>query len=196
MIRTLVLCDSSHGHVRALAQAQAEGVRSVPRTRADVRRIPETVPLAVRERAGFQADDTLEIAIADLTDCDAILLGTPTHFGTMAGADGDRTFVLQDSQVRLTEVLVDDASAAGFEAEAFRRGLSDPRTRQAVAADRALAQRLQVRQVPSVHGRGTGGWLRNGSIEQAREQVRARIDRVGARPTPARRQAQAEARRP
>lgn len=86
MTRILVLYYSSYGHVRALAQAQAEGARSVPRTRVDVRRIPETVPLAVRERAGFQADDTPEIAVADLTDYDAIILGTPTHFGTMAGA--------------------------------------------------------------------------------------------------------------
>ena len=86
MTRILVLYYSSYGHVRALAQAQPEGTRSVPRTRVDVRRIPETVPLAVRERAGFQADDTPEIAVADLTDYDAIILGTPTHFGTMAGA--------------------------------------------------------------------------------------------------------------
>jgi NAD(P)H dehydrogenase (quinone) len=86
MTRILVLYYSSYGHVKALAQAQAEGAGSVPRTRVDVRRIPETVPQAVRERAGFQADDTPEIAVADLTNYDAIILGTPTHFGTMAGA--------------------------------------------------------------------------------------------------------------
>jgi NAD(P)H dehydrogenase (quinone) len=86
MTRILVLYYSSYGHVRALAQAQAEGARSVPRARVDVRRVPETVPLAVRERAGFQVDDTPEIGVADLTDYDAIILGTPTHFGTMAGA--------------------------------------------------------------------------------------------------------------
>jgi NAD(P)H dehydrogenase (quinone) len=86
MTRILVLYYSSYGHVQALAQAQAEGARSLPRTRVDVRRIPETVPQAVRERAGFQADDTPEIAVGDLPDYDAIILGTPTHFGTMAGA--------------------------------------------------------------------------------------------------------------
>lgn len=86
MTRILVLYYSSYGHVRALAQAQAEGARSVPRTQVDVRRVPETVPLAVRERAGFQADDTPDIGVADLTHYDAIILGTPTHFGTMAGA--------------------------------------------------------------------------------------------------------------
>ncbi len=86
MTRILVLYYSSHGHVRSLARAQAEGARSVPRTRVDVRRVPETVPLAVRERAGFQADDTPEIGVAELPSYDAIILGTPTHFGTMAGA--------------------------------------------------------------------------------------------------------------
>ena len=86
MTRLLVLYYSSHGHVRALAQAQAEGARSVRGVQVDLRRVPETVPLAVRERAGFQADDTPEAAVADLADYDAIVLGTPTHFGTMAGA--------------------------------------------------------------------------------------------------------------
>lgn len=86
MTRLLVLYYSSHGHVRALAQAQAEGARSVRGVQVDVRRVPETVPLAVRERAGFQADDTPEADVADLPGYDAIVLGTPTHFGTMAGA--------------------------------------------------------------------------------------------------------------
>jgi hypothetical protein len=50
-----------------------------------------------------------------------------------------------------------------------------------VAADRALAQQMQVRQVPSVHVRETGGWLRNGSLPELREQVQAQIDQVGIR---------------
>lgn len=86
MTRILVLYYSSYGHVRALAEAEAEGARSVPGVQVDLRRVPETVPLPVRERAGFQPDDTPELAIEDLPQYDAIILGTPTHFGTMAGA--------------------------------------------------------------------------------------------------------------
>jgi len=57
MTRILVLYYSSYGHVRALAEAQAEGARSVSGVQVDLRRVPETVPLAVRERAGFQPAD-------------------------------------------------------------------------------------------------------------------------------------------
>ena len=86
MTRILVLYYSSYGHVRALAEAEVEGARSVPGVQVDLRRVPETVPLSVRQRAGFQTDDTPEMAVEELPQYDAIILGTPTHFGTMAGA--------------------------------------------------------------------------------------------------------------
>ncbi|MFW2542943.1 NAD(P)H:quinone oxidoreductase [Primorskyibacter sp. 2E107] len=85
MTRILVLYYSSYGHVRTLAQAEAEGARGVPGTAVDIRRIPETVPDAVRRTAGYLPDDTPEAAPADLAHYDGILLGTPTRFGMMAG---------------------------------------------------------------------------------------------------------------
>lgn len=48
MTRILVLYYSSYGHVRALAQAEAEGARSVPGTHVDIRRVPETVSQEIR----------------------------------------------------------------------------------------------------------------------------------------------------
>lgn len=84
MTRVLVLYYSSYGHVRTLAHAEAEGARSLPGVTVDIRRVPETVPQAVREAAGYIQDDTPEAAVADLVDYDAIILGTPTRFGTMA----------------------------------------------------------------------------------------------------------------
>ncbi len=85
MTRVLILYYSSYGHVRALAQAEAEGARSVPGTIVTVRRIPETVPEAVRRRSGYVEDDTPEAQIGDLVEHDAIIVGTPTRFGLMAG---------------------------------------------------------------------------------------------------------------
>lgn len=85
MTRVLVLYYSSYGHVRALALAEAEGARSVPGTHVDVRRVPETVPEAIRQKAGFAVDNTPEAAPADLAAYDAIIFGTPTRFGLMAG---------------------------------------------------------------------------------------------------------------
>lgn len=85
MTRILVLYYSSYGHVRALAEAEAEGARSVPGTRVEVRRVPETVPEAVRRTAGYAADDTPVASPADLEAYDGLILGTPTRFGMMAG---------------------------------------------------------------------------------------------------------------
>lgn len=85
MTRILVLYYSSYGHVRALAQAEAEGARRVPGSYVDIRRVPETVPDDIRKSAGFTADDTPVARPADMEDYDAIIFGTPTRFGMMAG---------------------------------------------------------------------------------------------------------------
>jgi NAD(P)H dehydrogenase (quinone) len=84
MTRVLVLYYSSYGHVRALAQAEAAGARSVPGTLVDVKRVPETVPQAARASAGYIDDDTSVAQVQDLARYDAILIGTPTRFGMMA----------------------------------------------------------------------------------------------------------------
>jgi NAD(P)H dehydrogenase (quinone) len=85
MTRILVLYYSSYGHVRALAEAEAAGALSVPGTTVDLRRVPETVPEAVRESAGYVDDDTPVAAPDDLAAYDGIIFGTPTRFGMMAG---------------------------------------------------------------------------------------------------------------
>ncbi|GKY88437.1 NAD(P)H:quinone oxidoreductase [Sinisalibacter aestuarii] len=85
MTRILVLYYSSYGHVRALARAEAEGARSVAGTQVDIRRVPETVPAALRKSAGYVDDDTPTATPADLADYDAVIVGTPTRFGMMAG---------------------------------------------------------------------------------------------------------------
>lgn len=85
MTRILVLYYSSYGHVRALAQAEAEGARSIAGTLVDIRRIPETVPEPVRRAAGYVDDDTPVATPADLAAYDGIIFGTPTRFGMMAG---------------------------------------------------------------------------------------------------------------
>lgn len=85
MTRILVLYYSSYGHVRALAEAEAEGALSVAGTLVDIRRIPETVPEPVRRAAGYVDDDTPVATPADLAAYDGIIFGTPTRFGMMAG---------------------------------------------------------------------------------------------------------------
>lgn len=84
MTRILVLYYSSYGHVRALAEAEAEGARGVPGVHVDVKRVPETVPEGVRKAAGYVDDDTPVAAPDDMAKYDAIIFGTPTRFGMMA----------------------------------------------------------------------------------------------------------------
>lgn len=85
MTRVLILYYSSWGHVRALAEAEAEGARSVPGTVVDVRRVPELVPDGVRQAEGYDDDPTPLAKPADLAAYDAIIFGTPARFGLMAG---------------------------------------------------------------------------------------------------------------
>jgi len=85
MTRVLVLYYSSYGHIRALAQAEAEGARSVPGTFVDLRRVPNTLPEEIRQKAGFAEDDTPVAMPADLAAYDAVIIGTPGLFGMMSG---------------------------------------------------------------------------------------------------------------
>lgn len=85
MRKVLVLYYSSYGHIEAMAQAQAEGVGSVPGMQVVVKRVPELVPLEVAKASGFRLDQPAPIAAVDeLADYDAIIFGTPTRFGNMA----------------------------------------------------------------------------------------------------------------
>lgn len=85
MTRLLILNYSSWGHVRALAQTEAEGARGVPGTIVDIRRVPELVPDAVRQAEGYDDDPTPLAKPVDLAGYDAIIIGTPARFGLMAG---------------------------------------------------------------------------------------------------------------
>ncbi|WBH16177.1 NAD(P)H:quinone oxidoreductase [Sphingomonas radiodurans] len=82
MTKVLVLYYSSYGHLATMADAVAEGARAGG-AEVDVRRVPETAPKEVAEKAGFRVDDTHpEIeGVNALADYDAIIIGAPTRFG-------------------------------------------------------------------------------------------------------------------
>lgn len=86
MVRILVVYYSSYGHVERLAAAQAEGAARVPGASVALRRVPETLSAAAATAMGFRLDQPAPLATPDeLADYDAILFGTPTRFGNMAG---------------------------------------------------------------------------------------------------------------
>jgi NAD(P)H dehydrogenase (quinone) len=85
MTRVLVLYYSSWGHVETMAEAVAEGARSLEGVRVDVKRVPELVPPAVAASARYKTDQRAPLARPEeLADYDAIVFGTPTRFGNMA----------------------------------------------------------------------------------------------------------------
>jgi len=85
MVKVLVLYYSTYGHVESMAEAVAEGARSVPGAAVTVKRVPELMPLEVAQRAGVKLDQAAAIAKpTELAEYDAILIGTPTRYGRMA----------------------------------------------------------------------------------------------------------------
>ena len=85
MPKVLVLYHSTYGHIEAMAQAEAEGARSISGAQVDIRRVPELVPEEIARTSGYKLDQAAPVAtIADLESYDAIIVGCGTRFGRMA----------------------------------------------------------------------------------------------------------------
>jgi NAD(P)H dehydrogenase (quinone) len=94
MAKVLVLYYSMYGHIETMAGAIAEGAKSVAGTTVSVKRVPETIPPELAKQFGAKLDQAAPVATVDeLPDYDAIIFGTPTRFGNMAGQM--RTFLDQ-----------------------------------------------------------------------------------------------------
>jgi NAD(P)H dehydrogenase (quinone) len=105
MTKVLVLYYSSYGHVETMANAVAEGARSVAGTEVAVKRVPELMPREVAEKAYVKLDQAAPIAtVEELAEYDAIIFGTPTRFGNMAGQM--RTFLDQTGGLWMKGALV------------------------------------------------------------------------------------------
>jgi len=86
MTKVLVLYYSMYGHIETMANKVAEGARSVDGVEVTVKRVPETMDNEAFKAAGGKVDQDASVATpAELGDYDAIIVGTPTRFGNMAG---------------------------------------------------------------------------------------------------------------
>ncbi|PJD94000.1 MAG: NAD(P)H:quinone oxidoreductase [Legionella sp.] len=105
MAKILVLYYSMYGHVEQLAQAVAEGAKAIPGCQVDVMRVPETIPEEYARNMGVKMDQKAPVAKPeDLAQYDAILFGTPTRFGNMAGQM--RTFLDQTGKLWVDGALI------------------------------------------------------------------------------------------
>ena len=89
-MKVLIVYYSLYGHTHRMAEAIAEGVRTVEGAEVELRRVPETLPPDVIEKMGAaEAQKTLTsvptASVDDLVSADAIIFGTPTRFGNMCG---------------------------------------------------------------------------------------------------------------
>ena len=64
MAKVLVLYYSSYGHIETMAKAVAEGAREAG-AEVDIKRVPETAPLEVAQKAHFKLDQDAPVATVD-----------------------------------------------------------------------------------------------------------------------------------
>jgi NAD(P)H dehydrogenase (quinone) len=89
-MKLLVVYYSLYGHVHRLAEAVAEGARSVPGVEVDIRRVPETLSPEALVKMGAVESQAAQshvpvCTVDELGRADAIMFGTPTRFGNMCG---------------------------------------------------------------------------------------------------------------
>jgi NAD(P)H dehydrogenase (quinone) len=89
MTKIKIVFYSTYGHVYTMAEAIAEGARTVEGCSVELLQVPELMPDDLLEkhgakvaRAGFAHIPTATVDA--LADADAIIFGTPTRFGNMA----------------------------------------------------------------------------------------------------------------
>ena len=84
MTKVLILYHSSYGHIERMAKAVAEGAAEAGAEVA-IRRVPELMTEEHARQAGMKWQQDAQLArVEELTDYDAIIVGTPTRFGNMA----------------------------------------------------------------------------------------------------------------
>jgi NAD(P)H dehydrogenase (quinone) len=89
-MKVLVVYYSMHGHINRMAEAIAEGAKTVKGAEVVLRRVPETLPQEVLVAMGaVEAQKKFEnipiASVDELATADAVIFGTPTRFGNMCG---------------------------------------------------------------------------------------------------------------
>ena len=120
MPKILVLYHSTYGHVEAMAEAVAEGARSVEGAVVDIKRVEELVPEELARKSGYKLDQAAPIAkVDDLAGYDAVIVGAGTRYGTAASQM--RNFLDQTGGLWMKGALVGKVGSA-FTSTATQHG--------------------------------------------------------------------------
>ena len=84
LLKILVLYYSRHGATRKLAELIAQGIESVAGCEAVLRTVPAVSTVAEATEPAIPTSGAPYVEAADLDDCAALALGSPTRFGNMA----------------------------------------------------------------------------------------------------------------
>lgn len=82
----LVLYYSPGGTTAEMANIIARGIEEVDGMQARVRTVPNVSPTTEQTDSTIPESGSLYATIDDLTECDGLILGCPTHFGNMPAA--------------------------------------------------------------------------------------------------------------
>jgi NAD(P)H dehydrogenase (quinone) len=108
-VKIQIVFYSMYGHIYRLAEAVAEGARSVAGAEVSLHQVAELVPLEALERTGAaQARNAFAhvplALVHELADADALIFGTPTRFGNMCAQM--RNFLDQTGQLWAQGALI------------------------------------------------------------------------------------------
>ena len=82
----LIVYHSRLGSVKKMARLIARGVESVPNSNALLRQVPEVTDVYSMGSSPSKHDGDALVELADLDNCDALIIGSPTRFGNMSAA--------------------------------------------------------------------------------------------------------------
>jgi len=86
MTKILILYYSRNGTTEKMANQIARGVESIEGVDAVLRTVPEISTVCEQSEALIPNTGAPYASLEDLKTCDGLALGSPTHFGNMAGA--------------------------------------------------------------------------------------------------------------
>jgi NAD(P)H dehydrogenase (quinone) len=101
MKEILVLYYSQNGSTKELAKIIARGINSIEGVNAKLKTVPSSNSL---QEEYLKIDEDEYVTLSDLEKCDALALGSPVHFGTMASSL--KYFLESTSSQWLTGALV------------------------------------------------------------------------------------------
>jgi NAD(P)H dehydrogenase (quinone) len=109
MVRVHIVFYSTYGHIYRMAEAIAEGARSVDGAVVSLFQVPELMPEEALEKSGAKGARAAFAHVPviqpdQLREADAIIFGTPTRFGNMAAQM--RNFLDQTGQIWLQGGLI------------------------------------------------------------------------------------------